>query len=341
MRGAESIACVLFYFIFYFLLMILISYLSVPRRQHALYLPVPLPPTHARMLGGGFAAERFPSCSPPLACGAVPQEGGSCGSPPPRPLSLHLSLFVWGKCPRGGGFPAAAVAVPPRVPVGSGGDCGVPRSLPCPPSTAPGAFPYPRTAAAPSSPSSALRGGGTATALPPTPAFGRGRPQPGAVGTPLWPPSSIPRFGALLPGPKFWAVLFVCIIGRERLRIIGVVLRIPSPSALAAELYIPPPPSLFSSCSASRGSRCQGRGRSWRMEFCGEMHGVALSFQPDLNVGIVLGALTFFHHTDLEQTYFSFPMKANCTFSSFFLPKIWVSSSPPHPLLFLVQILPS
>lgn len=77
------------------------------------------------------------------------------------------------------------------------------------------------------------------------------------------------------------------------------------------------------------------------MEFCGEMHGVALSFQPDLNVGIVLRALTFFHHTDLEQTYFSFPMKANCTFSSFFLPKIWVSSSPPHPLLFLVQILPS
>lgn len=85
--------------------MILISYLSVPRRQHALYLPVPLPPTHARMLGGGFAAERFPSCSPPLACGAVPQEGGVlrvAPSPSPIPPSLPVRM---GEVPEGRGVP--------------------------------------------------------------------------------------------------------------------------------------------------------------------------------------------------------------------------------------------
>lgn len=167
-RGGARRASPVFYFILYFIffwLMIMILYLSLPHRQHAVYLPSP-PPTHARILGGGFAAERFSSCSPPLACGAIPQEGGAVVAPSPS-RSLHLPLFAWRKCPRGGGFPAAAVAVPPRVPVGSGGDCGVPRSLPCPHSTAPGALPFPRTAAAPFSPSSALWGGGTATPLPP------------------------------------------------------------------------------------------------------------------------------------------------------------------------------
>lgn len=164
--GTASIACILFYFVFYFFLVDDYDFVPLAAPPPARCLPAIPPPTHARILGGGFAAERFSSCSPPLACGAIPQEGGAVVAPSPS-RSLHLPLFAWRKCPRGGGFPAAAVAVPPRVPVGSGGDCGVPRSLPCPHSTAPGALPFPRTAAAPFSPSSALWGGGTATPLPP------------------------------------------------------------------------------------------------------------------------------------------------------------------------------
>lgn len=72
------------------------------------------------------------------------------------------------------------------------------------------------------------------------------------------------------------------------------------------------------------------------------MHGAALRFQPDLNVGIVLHVLTFFHHTDLGQTYFIYPpWWEQIAHSQAFSTKICVSSSPPHPLLFWCKFCPA
>lgn len=76
----------------------------------------------------------------------------------------------------------------------------------------------------------------------------------------------------------------------------------------------------------------------------GEMHGAALRFQPDPDVGIMVCALISFHHRDFGRMVradlfyffiFSFLGRGNCMFTSFsFLKKkIWVSSSPPPPLL--------
>lgn len=195
-------------------------------------------------------------------------------SPPPRPAP-SISPCSHGGSARGvGGSPLQPSLCPRGCPLAAGGTAGCPD--PCRAHTAlhPELSPTPGLPLPHSLPALPYGEGALPLPSPPSasvPAFGRGQPQPGAVGTPLWLPSSILWFGALLPGPKFWAVLFVCIVGRERLGIIGVVLRIPSPSAVAAELYIPPPPS----CSplvqhpAARGGgevggwsfvgRCMGR----------------------------------------------------------------------------------
>lgn len=78
----------------------------------------------------------------------------------------------------------------------------------------------------------------------------------------------------------------------------------------------------------------------------GEMHGAALRFQPDPDVGIMVCALISFHHTDfggmvradLFYFFFSFLGRGNC-FS--FFKKSGCLLPPPPPAPFWCKLCPA
>lgn len=125
--GGARRASPVFYFILYFIffwLMIMILYLSLPHRQHAVYLPSPPQHTHASWVGA-LPQSDFPAAPPRLRVGRSLRRGVRW-SPPPRPAP-SISPCSHGGSARGvGGSPLQPSLCPRGCPLAAGGTAGCP-----------------------------------------------------------------------------------------------------------------------------------------------------------------------------------------------------------------------